>query len=309
MAFIKTVNKMCIKILIAGLFLPITLCWADQSPDKYLQGLLNKVSCAAFDMPDTVSDFESHAKENYQIKDIQLISCDGRKINAYVVRPIKSVKHQAAILYVHWLDPSAADSNRDEFLDEAKIMAAKGFSSLLVSTFWSIPGGYYMERRWQDDYQSTLYQLKDLQQAIAVLRSIPDVDSKKLIYVGHDYGATFGAMLLGIDESFGSAVLMAGIADITDWYLYGSKTGSPEGKAREDYKKTFNLINPQDLISYSTAALFFQYSSKDVFISKEQAEALYKKASKGSRVEFYDVDHSLKTDTAKLDRIKWIQKQ
>jgi dipeptidyl aminopeptidase/acylaminoacyl peptidase len=297
------------KILVLGIFLSICVGADNQPADKHLLDLLNQVKCHPFSVPDLVSGFEIHAAENYKIKDVQFSACDGKKIQAYLVRPLKNVKHQAAVLYVHWLDPSAADSNRNEFLSEAKTLAAKGFSSLLVSTFWSIPGGYYMERRWQDDYQNTLHQLKDLQHATGLLKSLPGVDSKHLIFVGHDYGGTFGAMLLGIDDSFSSAVLMTAIADISDWYTYGSATGTPEGKALVDFKQQFSLINPQNLIQYSSAKLFFQFSKNDPFISQEQAEALYKKAPKTAKVKFYDVGHSLKNDAATADRLQWLEEK
>jgi dipeptidyl aminopeptidase/acylaminoacyl peptidase len=307
---IQIIRKIVIvKIWMFGIFLSTNISADNQSSDKHLLDLLNQVKCHTFSVPDLVSGFDIHVAENYQIKDIQFSACDGKKIQAYLVRPLENVKHQAAVLYVHWLDPSAADSNRNEFLNEAKTLAAKGFSSLLVSTFWSIPGGYYMERRWQDDYQNTLHQLKDLQHATGLLKSLPGVDSKHLIFVGHDYGGTFGAMLLGIDNSFASAVLMTAIADISDWYTYGSATGMPEGKALVDFKQQFSLINPQNLIQYSNAKLFFQFSKNDPFISQKQAEALYIKAPKTAKVKFYDVGHSLKNDAATADRLQWLEEK
>jgi dienelactone hydrolase len=301
-----------IKQLVNAIFIMVVtenVYAGEMSADKHLTKILKEVKCQEFSLPDVASGFSVHADENYQIKDIQFAACDGKKVQAYVVKPLDGVKTQAAILYVHWLDPSSADSNRNEFLSEAKILAAKGYTSMLVSTFWSIPGGFYMERRWQDDYQNTLYQLKDLQHATQLLKSIPGVSAKHLIYVGHDYGATFGAMLLGVDHSFKSAVLMAGIAVITDWYTYGSATGVPEGKALEEFKKQFSKINPDDLIPHAKADLFFQYSNKDQFISHAQAEALYKKARKGYKVSFYEADHSLKIELANKDRLSWIESQ
>lgn len=289
--------------------LAINVKAGELSANKHLLNVLKDVKCQELVLPDMTSGFSVHTEGNYQIKGIQFPACDGKKVHAYLVKPQTGIKSKGAILYVHWLDPSATDSNRDEFLGEAKALAAKGFTSLLVSTFWSIPGGFYMERRWQDDYQNTLYQLKDLQRSTMLLKSLSGVNTKNLLFVGHDYGATFGAMLLGIEHSFKSAVLMAGIAVITDWYTYGSATGVPEGKALEEFKQQFSKINPDDLISFSKADLFFQYSNKDQFISQAQAEALYKRAPAGYKVSFYDVGHSLKIDIANKDRMNWIESQ
>ena len=192
-------------------------------------------------------------------------------------------------------------------MDEAKALAKKGVSSLLISTFWSIPGGYYFERRWQDDYQNTLHQLKDLQHAVEILKAIPQVDTVNLHFVGHDYGATFGAMLLGVDQSFTSAVLMAPIADITDWYVFGSGTGVPKDQDLENFKQQFHSVNPYRLIPFSKTKILFQYAKNDFFISLKQAEDLYGVA-KNAEVKLYDADHSLKVEAAKNDRMEWLEK-
>lgn len=277
------------------------------APQEKVASILSEIDCQDFKLPDLISGYEKHESEAYQIKDIEYAACDGKKIQAYVVRPLTNSK-QAAVLYVHWLDPNAKDSNRTQFLEEAKIMAAKGVSSLLISTFWSIPGGYYFERRWQDDYQNTLHQLKDLQRAVEILKAIPNVDKSNLHFVGHDYGATFGAMLLGVDQSFNSAVLMAGIADISDWYVYGSGSGVPQANELDNFKQQFYSVNPQVLIQYSDAKILFQYAKNDFFISLKQAEALHSKAAKVAEVKFYDADHSLKVEAAKSDRLEWLEK-
>lgn len=278
----------------------------DSSVQTEAVSILSRVKCQDFRLPDLSSSYEKHESENYQIKSIEYSACDGKKIQAYVVRPL-TISNRSAILYVHWLEPHAKDSNRDEFLQEARKMATKGISSLLVSTFWSVPGGYYFERRWQDDYQNTLHQLKDLQLAVEILKAIPNVDANKLHFVGHDYGATFGAMLLGLEQHFSSAVLMAGIADISDWYVYGSGTGIPQGKDLENFKQQFHWVNSYKLIQYSRSKLLFQYAQNDAFISLKQAEDLYKNV-KNREVKFYETDHSLKVKSAEDDRISFLLK-
>jgi dipeptidyl aminopeptidase/acylaminoacyl peptidase len=304
-------SKLCSRLL-GLLWLGLVSCDLGATESKTtlqeeVASILSGIKCQDFTLPDLTSGYEKHEAEFYQIKDIEYSACDGKKIQAYIVRPLTN-SNQAAVLYVHWLDPHAKDSIRTQFLEEAKIMAAKGVQSLLISTFWSIPGGYYFERRWQDDYQNTLHQLKDLQHAVKILKAIPNVDTNNLHFVGHDYGATFGAMLLGVDQSFNSAVLMAGIADISDWYVYGSGSGVPQANELDDFKQQFHSVNPQLLIQYSNAKILFQYAKNDFFISLKQAEALCSNADKGAELKFYDADHSLKVEAAKNDRMEWLDK-
>ena len=45
----------------------------------------------------------------------------------------------AAILYVHWYEPESRDSNRSQFVDEAREMARGGAVCLLIETLWSDP--------------------------------------------------------------------------------------------------------------------------------------------------------------------------
>ena len=52
---------------------------------------------------------------------------------AYYIRP-KGEGPFPAILYVHWYEPEAGDSNRTQFVEEAKGMATQGAASLLVET-------------------------------------------------------------------------------------------------------------------------------------------------------------------------------
>ena len=43
----------------------------------------------------------------------------------------------AAILFVHWYEPESRDSNRSQFVEEAKELAREGAACLLIETLWS----------------------------------------------------------------------------------------------------------------------------------------------------------------------------
>ena len=42
--------------------------------------------------------------------------------------------------------------------------------------------------------------MKDLRRALDVLLAQPGVDPKRIAYVGHDFGAMYGAVLAGVDR-------------------------------------------------------------------------------------------------------------
>ena len=52
---------------------------------------------------------------------------------------------------------------------------------------------------------------------------VPGVDPARIAYVGHDFGAMDGALLLAVDERPKFAVLMAPTLSFWEWYLLGAQ--------------------------------------------------------------------------------------
>lgn len=248
------------------------------------------------------------AMDKALIEDVTFKGCQGNLINAYLVSPLTpKQKKRPAILYVHWYEPHASNSNRDEFLNEAKSMAQQGVVSLLVSTFWSVPGGNYHERHWQNDYQNTLNQTQDLLQAVNLLRSLThDVDETRIAYVGHDYGATFGALVAGIDTNIKGFALEAGTPRITSWYMYGSASGVPQGEDATQFLASFKTIEPDVMITKAKSKIFLQYALHDYFISNESAQAMKNAAPKDTVFKTYDTTHAMDLPQVETDRREWL---
>lgn len=289
--------------LAIGLFVGlISTCWGSTATAA--SAGWGDSSCKPFSPSATATQIS----DSISVSDITFTSCDGHSIEAYWSTPaVKPAKKSPAILFVHWLDYSTNDSNRNEFLSEAKSLAKQGVSSLLVSTFWSIPGGRYSDRRWQDDYSNSLNQTRDLLRELNWIKQQPNIDMSRLAYVGHDYGASFGAMLSGIDHDVKYFVLMAPIAKLTDWYLYGSSTGVPVDDDKLKFIASFDSINPESLIKHSSARFLLQFADSDKYISRQQAESLIHAAPKGSEVHFYSTDHALKIPSVVEDRMTWLK--
>lgn len=241
-------------------------------------------------------------------KDVTFKGCHGNLITAYLVSPLTPKQEKRpAILYVHWYDPRVANSNRDEFLHEAKLMAQQGAVSLLVSTFWSVPGGTYHERRWQNDYQNTLNQTQDLLHAVNLLRSFKnEVDATRIAYVGHDYGASFGALVAGIDSKIKGFTLEAGTPRLTDWYIYGSASGVPKGEEAQQFIASFKAIEPEVMLAKTNAKILLQYAKDDPFITQENAQALQKAAPKDTVFKTYNTTHAMDLPQVETDRREWL---
>lgn len=248
-----------------------------------------------------------HVPDTLKVEDLDYSACDGKPLKAYLIASAKaSLGKQPAILYVHWFDPRVKNSNREEFVEEAVAFAQKGGTALLVSTFWSVPGGYYDKRRWQDDYENTLNQTRDLRRALDFLRKQSAVDKKRMAYVGHDYGAVFGAMLAPYEPEITGWVLSAGAADISSWYLYGSASGVPAGDDLKKYLTQFAPIQPYILLKKSKVPVLLQYAKVDEFINDEQQQKMRSSMPKGSVFNVYDSNHAMDLPVIRVEREQWI---
>ena len=247
----------------------------------------------------------TETREGVTVEDVTFKGPGGAPVAAYVVRPAEGRGPFAAVLFVHWFSPPHANSNRTQFLEEARALARRGAVSLLVSTFWSDPARY-RARRWQDDYRNTINQARDLRLALDVLLSRPGVDASRVAYVGHDYGAMFGALLSGADARPKAYALIAGAARFPDWYLYGSASGVPAGAELEGFRRQFAPLDPVNAVRRSKAAFFFQYGEDDRYTPRENFVELYLAAPAPKRLATYASDHALDAEAVRRDRAEWL---
>jgi dienelactone hydrolase len=247
------------------------------------------------------SAFYSH---NILVRDISFISCNpvhGR-VKAYLVMP-SSPSPYAGILYFHWL--GHPDGNRNEFLSEALEMADHSVLSLLIQGYfpWKEP-----PVSGEKDRQQVIDQTIDLRRAIDILLMQPGIEKERIVLIGHDYGAMFSSIITGTDKRIKASVLVAGMGNFGDWSLKYWKKPSEEGDA--SYRKFLEQVDPIGYITHaSPTALFFQFSSKDIYISKETALQFYNAASEPKLAKWYDTEHEMMIPEVKKDREEWVKKQ
>lgn len=255
--------------------------------------------------PPDVKVVRTETRDAVTVEDVTFRGAGGAPVEAYVVRPSEGRGPFAAVLFVHWFAPPHPNSNRTQFLEEARALARRGAVSLLVSTFWSDPARY-RARRWQDDYRNTLDQARDLRRALDVLLSRPGVDAARVAYVGHDYGAMFGALLSGVDPRPRAYALIAGAARFPDWYLFGSASGTPAGEELEGFRRRFAPLDPVNSVRLSKAAFLLQYGEDDRFTPRENFVELYLAAPAPKRLATYASDHPMDAAAIRRDRTEWL---
>lgn len=209
----------------------------------------------------------------------------------------------AAILYIHWYEPESHDSNRSQFVEEAKEMASCGATCLLVETMWSDPN-FFLKRTQAEDMQNSVEEVTNTRRAIDFLLSQPNIDHHRFALVGHDFGGMYGVLAGSVDSRPTHYVVMAATPRFPDWYLYGPKM---EGEAREAFIRQFSELDPITHIpNLAPAPVFFQFGTDDPHVPKERAEKFFEAAQEPREMKWYESGHGLNQD-ATSDRKLWLK--
>jgi len=224
------------------------------------------------------------------------MSLNGRTL-AYLVTP-QGKGPFAGVIYLHWL--GNANSSRKQYLDEAVEFAKHGVVSLLLQGYYPWVAAQTLDKA---DRPLIIGQITELRRAIDFLLTQPNVDSTRLGFVGHDYGAVFGSTLSGIDQRLKTYVLIAGVPTLGDFQKVG--TTLPDG-----YLPLIEDLDPIHYISKAKpASLFFQFAKNDQFVSQDMANQLTDAASEPKKIAWYDDSHQMSNETARADRLAWLTEQ
>ena len=214
----------------------------------------------------------------------------GQPVEAYLVEP-QGDRPFAAILYVHWYEPESALSNRTQFLDEAVTMAKKGVVSLLIGTNWSESTWFQQGRSLAGDYDDSIAQVKELRRALDLLEAQPNVDRTRIVYVGHDFGAMYGAVLSGVDHRARAYVLIAGTKSFSDWFLLGTHLTDSE---QQSFIDRMAPLDPRAYVAHAAPAyVLFQFGEQDPYVPHEDAAAFFRAASQPKDIMRYDTGHAM----------------
>jgi len=228
----------------------------------------------------------------------------GYRRMAEIIRSEKEGSYPA-ILYVHWYEPEAVNSNRSQFVEEAKEMARSGTICLLIETLWS-DLDFFLKRTQDDDMQNSIEEVVNIRRAMDLLLSQPGADSKRFAYVGHDFGGMYGVLAGSLDQRPTHYVIMAATPRFPDWYLYLPKV---EGEARETFISQMSAIDPVTHASkLSPAPIFFQFGTDDPHVPKRRAEEFFTSAQEPKEMRWYEAGHGLNS-TATDDRKSWLREK
>jgi cephalosporin-C deacetylase-like acetyl esterase len=248
-------------------------------------------------------------RDGVTIQDITYTGSNGDTVPAYLVIP-KGTGKFAGVIWGHWLMPGAANSNREEFLEEAIALAPTGVISLLIdapqsrSNFKPTPNPALVAQ-----------QVVDLRRGLDLLLSRPDVDATRIAYVGHSWDAGTGAILDATDKRFAAFVFMSGPQSMMEYVLSSDSPRMVPMRKTTDMAKVEQTLKANawaDPGSYANklgpAPALFQYGLHDEdWVPLADAKNYVAMSSGPKTTEFYDADHALNAK-ARMDRDSFLRK-
>jgi pimeloyl-ACP methyl ester carboxylesterase len=298
----------------------LTFLRPDVAAASYLKSLAGdrtfEQSRSLFDYdrsaPLDVKEAGTETRGQAQVVDLSYASPLGGRVPAWLVLPAGGGRHPAVV----WLHPGQGD--RSTFLDEAVAMAGRGLVSLLIGgPFTRLENqGAGGGNPWDPEAsrKEQVQGIVDVRRGFDLLVSRPEVDPKRLAYVGHSYGATIGGTLAAVERRPIAHVLMAGFPSLTHSWTDGHNQGAVAFQTllpREGQDTYVKALAPVDAVHYvghaAPAKLFFQFARHDEFITEWDAAVYVQAASEPKEVKWYDSDHFF-NDEARKDRDDWLAK-
>jgi dienelactone hydrolase len=295
--------KIHLAILLGALAFAVAPARADPSaPDSFAE----RLALFAYDTHADLAIQERgvDSRDGVAIHDLSFVAVPGTKqrINAYLVVPPGTTAH-AGVLWVHWLGEPKI-SNRTQYLDEAIALAGKGVESLLVDAMWSDPD-WYAKRDPDQDFEASTRQTIALRRALDLLVSRPQVDSKRVGYVGHDFGGMYGVLAAGVDRRAKTYVFIAVAPSLLEWAFFATQP-----KSKIDYIRKNAALELSDFMHrVDNASVLFQFAKNDAYVSRASTGVLLDAANAPKERKFYEADHAMNKPEIALDRDAWLLKE
>jgi dienelactone hydrolase len=301
-------KKICMGLLLLNVFTLSVAAPAHQGPHN-VPRLFDYDAHQSLDLHDKiVKDFDCGA-----IHDITYASPSGGLVSAYQIVP-KGKGPFAAVVFGHW-----GNGTRGEFIPEAKAYACAGVVSLLPDYRWDRAQPWYSAI---DDFahpdldrKTRINTVIEMRRAIDLLLTRTDVDPKRIGYIGHSFGAQWGAILTAVDPRIKAAVLMAGAAEEADILLRSDnprladlRASLPKGQLDTYLKTLADLDATNYILLAQRIPLLLQFANFEQLFDRGSMDRYAAAAPEPKTVLFYDSAHDLNDPQALKDRFAWLAK-
>jgi dienelactone hydrolase len=296
-------------VLLACAFLPGAL--VAQAPRPADLGRLFRYDAR---QPLDVQDSILERADSVIVHGLTYASPAGGRVTAYLVRPMTAGRHPA-LVFGHW-----GYGDKTEFLPEARLYARLGAVSLLIDYPWVRPAPWRRDEGPLDhpevDRDVHIQAVVDLRRGLDLLQARPDVDTSRMAYVGHSYGAQWGAILSAVEPRLKAVVLMAGIPDDRAILLDSDDPSTVAYRERwteqqlAHYLEVNGVLNAVGYVRYAAPTpLLLQFARYERLFDAAAMRRYAEAASEPKTVLWYPTGHELNDAQALLDRTVWVARQ
>jgi dienelactone hydrolase len=241
-----------------------------------------------------------------EVSALTFASPDGGSATGLLFDPVGRAGPRPGIVLMHGA-PGSARAMAGHGLG----LAAHGAVVVAIDAPFARRSGPWL-RFTPDDRAEQIQLIKDLQRAVDVLRTRPNVDPQRIAYIGISYGGAMGALFAGIERRLKAAVLV-----VADGGLVSHSTGPEDAgfmsslscAARSDWFRAMVPIEPIRFIPHAAPTpLLLQNGRLDNLVPPADAEALHAAAPASATIRWYSAGHGLNAQ-ALADRHEWLNGQ
>jgi dienelactone hydrolase len=300
------------RILLATAFLCfVQISWAEP-PGNFdeLLKLFNYDPAAPLELKESKVEERAGSK----VHDLSYASPKGGRVPAYLVVP-PGKGPLAGLVFMH-----GGNGNRSSLLPGALIMAQAGAVCLLIDS--PLNGGRAVTGQTLADFTqpertraAMIQNVVDLRRGVDLLAARPDVEAKRLGYVGASYGGTIGGVLAGVEKRIKAYALLVGTGDLGEWLETSQHPtakrdrGAMTHQQVEDAIRIMSDVQPIRYVGHAApSALLFQNGRSDPFMPIPAVERYQAAGSEPKQIRWYDAGHGLNADAFR-DRANWFSEQ
>ena len=241
-----------------------------------------------------------------EVSTVSFSSPDGGLATGMMWDPVTHPGLRPAIVLMHGLPGSASS-----MAGIAQIYAQYGAVVIAIDAPWNHRTAPPFLTITAQDRAEQIQVVKDLQRAVDVLRSRPNVDAGRIAYMGFSWGGATGALFVGIERRLKAAALVVGHGGQV------SHATGPEGHklianlscaTRVAWIRAMAPIEPIRFVGHANVPLLLQNGMSDPLIPTADAAELHAAAPPFREVRWYDAGHNL-NQQALFDRHDWLQAQ
>ncbi len=216
-------------------------------------------------------DYDTHAalaarvtvaepQDGIRVFDISYRSPKSGRVTGYLLLP----RGQGPFPAIIWM--GGLDGRKGDMLSEAVDLAKSGAAGLLLDAVVARPPYPRLFEYDRSERSTWIRNIVDLRRGIDFLAARPEIDPKRLAYVGFSFGADTGSILASVDHRFKAVVIASGGATQLDMLEPGGYFYR-EVPARERAAYIRAAVAPFEPVHYvahvAPAAVLFQHGTSD----------------------------------------------